>query len=69
MPPKKTVKPAQENISLGPNAREGKFCKLHALVEGIYIPAEMAGQHPRIYLVMLHGRRMREKQKADQPLQ
>ena len=28
MPPKKTVKPVQENISLGPQVREGTFAFL-----------------------------------------
>lgn len=27
MPPKKAPRPAQENISLGPQVREGEFCR------------------------------------------
>jgi hypothetical protein len=31
MPPKKVSRPAQENISLGPNAREGQYFEMMGL--------------------------------------
>jgi small subunit ribosomal protein S14e len=37
MPPKKAARPAQENISLGPQVRDGKYIPLHS-----YSPPPMA---------------------------